>query len=201
MKKLMLIMLITFLFVSIASAEDLKLCEEPLTHYEDCLMITPVLSCTGVYDYVIINGTNSTIIEGNLTEYEAETYCFNFSMPRGEYIIELCDGTTREIIVGGKEKMLATTIGIAAFIFLLFFVASKINVKDGNWWLKGAQVLLVITGLIFMLLIPASYIFADFEFKFWFYVMWQLRVYAGYCLIGLLIFAFEKFDIKRRLRL
>lgn len=187
------------LLVNIVYSSD-NICEEPLDPNEECLMITPIITCTGVYDYVIFNGTNNTIEEANLTIYEVGTYYFNFSKPSGGYVIGLCDGTTREIIVGGKNKMLSVVIAISVFIFLLFFAGTKIN-SNGSWWLNGAKTLLLITGLIFMLLIPSSLISTNFEIKFWLYVMWVVRVYVAYGLIGLISFAFKQWDLIKKVRL
>lgn len=198
--KTLLIITIMIILVSITASAELEQCEEPIEPLEECKIITPVINCEGAYDYVIINSTNNTVIENNLTEYEAGTYYFNWSMESGEYVIVLCDGTTREVIIGGKNMSLTTTIGILGFVFLLFFVASKI--KPGNSiYMSGFKILLGINGLVFMLLIPLSNILTDFRVKFWIYVLWMLRVYAGYALICLLVYAFKKFDIKKRLRL
>ena len=200
MKKIILLTIIMVLLLTIPVLAELTQCEEPIDPLEECLMITPVISCEGDYDYAIINATNTTIETGNLTEYEAGTYSFNWSQDTGEYVIVLCDGATREIIIGGKTKMLSTTIGIIAFVFLLFFAASRIN-NESSIYLKGLKVLFFINALIFMLFIPLSNMLTDFETRFWIYIMWMLRVYAAYALIVLIAWAFKKFDIKRRFRL
>jgi len=90
-------------------------------------------------------------------------------------------------------------IAITGFINLLFYLGTKIESK--NIWIQYSKNLLIITGLVFMLLIPASFIITDFETRFWEYTTWMLRIYAAYSLICLIVWAFKKFDIKRRMRL
>lgn len=94
---------------------------------------------------------------------------------------------------------LEEVIAIIGFVYLLFYLA--INIKSRNNWLKGCQVLLVSTGLLFMLLIPAIFSMTSFPAKFWIYVMWMLRIYGGYLLLWLIFYTFKQWDIKTRFRL
>lgn len=200
MKRIIILIITMMALTMISPALALDQCEEPISPGEQCQMITPVINCEGNYDYTIINETNNTIETGNLTSYEAGTYSFNWSKPKGEYVIVLCNGATREIVIGGKTRMIAITIGLTALIFMLFYVATRIQSK--NWWLSGAKTLLVVTGLVFTIyLIPASFLMENFTNKLWIYVMWLVRVYAAYALLGLVSYVFKKWDLIRKVKL
>lgn len=120
MKKIILPILILILLCQIGLSENI--CQDVIRPDATCKMLTPSLSCTN-YDYSIYDKNQNTTSSGNLTNFKNQIYYFNFSESRGNYIIELCDGTTREIEVGGKENMssLSITLFVLGISSLLFF--------------------------------------------------------------------------------
>lgn len=123
------------LVVSLTPISALDMCEYEVLENTNCTMITPEIDCN-TYDYTIINTTNNNnnaIEQGTLTQLNDTVYYFNFSQPTGDYIIRLCDGSTREIksveTLSGctyeeqKEWGLVwLNIGLMAVCMLLFFV-------------------------------------------------------------------------------
>lgn len=81
--------------VLISSTYALELCTSE-NDYTNCSFITPAITCDE-YNYTIINSTGNLVEEGNLTWFYDNIYYFNMTLPPGEYIIRLCDGTTRII--------------------------------------------------------------------------------------------------------
>ena len=100
MKKYIFILLYWLILAFITPlANALDLCEDTPEITPDCIMVTPELTQCTTYDYKIFD-TNGTIKEtGNLTALEGDVYHFNFTLGAGEYIIRLCDGATREVVV------------------------------------------------------------------------------------------------------
>lgn len=116
MKKwILLIMLI--LLVQIVSAVMLDMCKDTVKIDTNCTMVTPGLNCAN-YTYDIVR-TNGTLTTGNstLSLLEGSLYYFNFTEGEGDYIVRLCDGTTREVVVGVEEDEMAS---LAVVVFILF---------------------------------------------------------------------------------
>ena len=115
MKKWILLILLA-LMVSAVSA-TLPICKDSIKIDTNCTMITPELSCS-VYNYDIIR-INSTIVKNDqpLTNLDGDVYSFNFTEGTGAYIVRLCDGTTKEVIVEAKEDTMAS---LAVVVFILF---------------------------------------------------------------------------------
>lgn len=76
-------------------------------------LYTPVLDCTS-YTYEIYNNT-ANITNGTLTLVEDGIYKFNINLSAGDYIIRVCDDSTRELHVGESGNM---SIAIAVILGL-----------------------------------------------------------------------------------
>ena len=101
MKKCFLIIIIFLMSMSLVNSLDL--CEDKPEIDTNCIMVTPELTQCTVFDYKIFN-TNGTIIEtGNLAPLKDDVYHFNITLPKGDYLIRLCDGALREITI--KENV------------------------------------------------------------------------------------------------
>lgn len=112
----------------------------------NCTILTPVINCTD-YNYTIINETGDIVTQGNLTPLEDQIYYFNFSEETGGYIIELCDQSTREIIVGGGSNMfIAIMIGILGVVFAMFYLGSILDKQH-----SAIKLLMIIVGLFILL--------------------------------------------------
>ena len=152
-KKILHIILPIF-FLTIGSIlSQAAICEEELITGNNCTIATPVLDCT-LYNYTIydVTTTGGTIIqEGNLTTLNDSIYYFNLNLTSvGDYVIKLCDETTRQIkIINAPledNKMIATILGLAALAgFLIFFGTKHTNpvIKWISYVLAGVEAVLI----------------------------------------------------------
>lgn len=100
-------------------------CETTLNPGQNCTMLTPTLVCT-VYNYTIYNTTDAVVNHTlGLMEGSEDIYYLNFSQGTGDYIVELCDGSTREIYVEAGESMYIA-IMIALCGFAILFIAAGV---------------------------------------------------------------------------
>lgn len=132
MKIKYLIIPIMLMFIQIVYGADLDVCEAIITPNATCKMITPVLENCTSYNYTIfdINGTNVT--NGDLTVYEGSKYYFNFTEEKGEYTLELCDGTTAQVFVenSGGDSMFGMIILIPMILAIIFLIGSATLNED-----------------------------------------------------------------------
>lgn len=100
-------------------------CEDFVEINGSCTMITPTLACS-VYNYSIINSSGTVVTESTLTNLEGDIYYFNFSQNRGDYVVKLCDGTTREITQGpeGDDMFIGFLILIPMLLGLGLLIAT-----------------------------------------------------------------------------
>jgi len=101
------------------SAEALPLCRDTVRINTDCTMLTPILSgCSNfTYDIIRVNGTfvqNQTSLEN----FTLNIYSFNFTEGEGQYIVRLCDDTTREVIVEVEDDDMAS-LAVIFFVTLI----------------------------------------------------------------------------------
>ncbi len=92
-----------------------EVCEDVVKPNTNCTLLTPVLVC-GNYSYDILNETG-VIKTGLLTHLNSSVYYFHFSEKVGDYIIRLCDNSTREIYVRGDDEM--GSLSITVFVLLV----------------------------------------------------------------------------------
>lgn len=122
--------LITLILIPIASA--LPLCEDSPQISSDCTMVTPEISC-GTYNYSIMNTSGHMQENGSLTRLHDSVYYFNFTMDAGEYIIRLCDGAVREVVVKEDDfTMLGVAITLSALGGLFIYLGYKALTKKGQ---------------------------------------------------------------------
>jgi len=176
------IILILIMFVTIHLVYGLEIadekCEDTLTTGEDCIMMTPTLSCSS-YTYNIYNSSGNTIrTNQTLTLLNSSIYYFTFNETQGSYIIKLCDDSTREIIVEPDSEMeLAMIIGLIGAAFLLVYIA--FNMNDDHQILK---VLFIIFAVLLILLIPTSLLQGQSVVgdNFFTSMMWIIRIFITY---------------------
>lgn len=89
------------------------ICEDILTPGKECTMLTPTINCT-TFNYTIYNETQN-VSQGPLILLQDTIYKFEMNLSEGDYIVRLCDESTREIIVKGEDVM----AGLAIVIFIL----------------------------------------------------------------------------------
>jgi len=128
------------------------MCEDEIEIITNCTMLTPSLDC-GSYTYSIYNLTgNLEVFNESLTYLNSSIYYINFTLGIGDYIVELCDGTTREVRVGALEDytMLSIIFGLVAMIAFLMFFGSKVNNPAIKWVayvLSGVEAIIMIGGV------------------------------------------------------
>lgn len=96
----------------------------------NCTMFSEPLYCTNStvnYTYRIYNQTEQILDLANLTLYMDTMYFFNFRQQTGDYIIQYCDNSTREIKVREVNDMSLLVVGliymliaVGGFVALLF---------------------------------------------------------------------------------
>lgn len=170
-------------------AYALPLCEEPISAEEECFFITPELSCS-TYDYKIFNSTDDVVVFDNLTIFNGSVYKFNFSQNTGDYLILLCDGTTREVIVGGKDSMLAIIIGIGILVGMIFYFAFKLDNKH-----ELLRMILIFSAFSLLLIIPRVLINYDSGLAFYKLYVWVYRVFWIYVGVYFFYFVMVKFGL------
>lgn len=115
------------MFVTIVTAVDI--CEDKIAPTNSCTMLTPYLDCDNyTYDMHNVNGTVMAN-DLNLTLVNGSIYYFIFNQSEGDYIVTLCDNSTREMIVEGEDEMasLAVMLFVMAVTFALFILPLKVN--------------------------------------------------------------------------
>lgn len=92
----------------------------------NCSMVTPNIICSTDYNYSIMNSTGSVIETRGMGVWSGTQYYFNFTKPRGTYMIELCNNATREVFVGiGVDVNMyefSVVFIMAIFFTVLFFL-------------------------------------------------------------------------------
>jgi len=150
--------LVILLFI-LPSVNALDICDEPVQPNIACKILTPEIYCSS-YTYKVLNSTGDIIDTGDLTVFNDRVYSFNFSKPSGEYLLNLCDGTTREIIVKEDENTMIALSIIMIFIGIYFLF---LGYKNRVWAAKllgygvGFLQLVLVLGIVY-----ASYLGIDF---------------------------------------
>ncbi len=112
-----------FILILLPIVLGADICEDKIPPGQDCIMLTPILSCAT--NYTIFNQT-SYVRTGSMTLMNSSIYYFTFNETKGSYIVTLCDNSTREMIVEGDDDMgsIAITmfiLSISAGLFMLPF--------------------------------------------------------------------------------
>lgn len=122
-KKQTVWMIVLVLLVGTVTA---TICEERVLPRQNCTMLTPVLSCTN-YTYDLIATSGQIILTKNLTNLNQSLYFLTFNATQGDYIVRLCDNSTRQIRVTSGEDIMTVSSGIILFSvvvpFLLLIIA------------------------------------------------------------------------------
>jgi hypothetical protein len=147
MKKIMLVLMIIMIIPASALAD---LCTSIVSVGTNCTMVSPTISCAN-YSYTIINMTDGiTVNQGQMAGLSTDIYYFNFTEKKGNYIVKLCDGTTREIQVNDKENgnMIIATIILLPMILALVLIIAAVNMSEEHAALK--IFLFLLCSILFM---------------------------------------------------
>jgi hypothetical protein len=168
------------------------ICEEKLTPNQNCEMLTPSLTCTA-YTFSIFNETSTVLRDSALTLVNGTIYKFNFNESEGSYIVQLCDNSTREIIVEGEDEMaglaitifvLLTVAALAALPFIVTFAKNKITnlIMKRCCWLLAIYLMMLNSAMMSTIADNAGIGLTDELFRY----MWLFGV-AGYIFMGYLV--------------
>jgi len=123
--KWLIIVILMVLFMGLVQASE---CEDVITPNQTCMMTTPYISCS-IYNYSIINSSGSIVESDSLTLLNGGVYYFNFSQPKGGYVVKLCDQSTREAYVRGDDVSLSVAIivGLVGLIVTVFLFNNSLG--------------------------------------------------------------------------
>lgn len=107
MKRIVYI-IVLILMINIVSG---VICEDRKLVSQNCTMLSPHLIC-GAYSYDVYNVSGDICQTGTLISLNQSIYYFNLTVGAGDYIIKLCDNSTREIRVTNEEETMSFSIGI-----------------------------------------------------------------------------------------
>lgn len=148
-----IILIMALIMIAEASAYEYKMCSSDKEMSENCTMKTPELTGCATYDYSIYNATSGEEVDtGTLIDYPnpiPNLYQFNFTQPEGDYIVKLCDGSTREVASRPKrDYMVIAAIIIIPMLFGLFLILAANGLGDDH----------VVLRLFLFLLSPIMFI-------------------------------------------
>lgn len=177
----------------LASVVFANKCEEVLTPGQECLMMTPPISCSTYKLYDSDAGTN--ILNGTMTLVQDNIYKFTFNQSTGSYIVALCDNSTvREIIVKGVDDMgsLSITLFVMAVTAVFFILPFKKLNKNAllDWLFKrisittGIFLLALDTAMLSTIADNAGINLTTELFFFLWAIMWCGALFFGYTLIA-----------------
>jgi|TARA_R100000501_G_C2618176_1_gene111659 hypothetical protein len=100
-------------------------------------MLTPAITCSS-YTYDIINLSGTVVTTGTMDLLQTNIYSFNFTESEGDYIIRLCDDTTREVRVEEEEDkmIIAIIILLPMILAIVFLIGAFITDADEHRLLK-----------------------------------------------------------------
>ena len=134
-----------------------EICEDQIPVGSTCTLLTPTITNCSNYNYTIADIVGNIVESADLTVLEGNIYYFNFTQEEGGYIIELCDGSTREITVGMDDQMGWTAIVIAISVMTFIMILGAINIKEKKLeGLKALLFLLAITNGFILGMIPMA---------------------------------------------
>ena len=142
-----LILFISLLVVLTVNA-DYPMCTDIKLITENCTFFTPTMDCTK-YNFTIYNFTHQ-VRNGSLTQIASSNlYKFNLTDDSGDYLLVLCDGSTREMRVRQNSTYSlalsvfedASVVSMMGILFILVFVCGmfaylSINLGDQHSAMK-----------------------------------------------------------------
>lgn len=110
----------SMMLVLLVGSSLAAVCEDVLIPGMSCTMITPSLSCTN-YSYDIVNIEGQIVLTSPLILLNQSIYQFQFNQSAGDYVVRLCDNTTRVMRVTSEDNL-------NLFVDLLLLFSLLVNV-------------------------------------------------------------------------
>ena len=131
--KLITISILMLAMIQIISAGDTnETCETVVIPNRECRLLTPSLTC--YTNYTITSQDGTLVEENNMSLLRGTLYYINFTQDVGDYIVTLCDNSTRELYVRGDEsKMLIAISGLIIGMIILFGYLGYIFYKEESF--------------------------------------------------------------------
>ena len=105
----------------LVSVSALPMCEDSPEITTNCSMLTPSIVC-GEYNYSIFNMSGQRVEVGNMTLLNDSVYAFDFTLGEGEYVVKICDGAVREVVVEQEGGSMIVAIIILLPMLLGLFM-------------------------------------------------------------------------------
>lgn len=130
--------IILIILASLKAGFALDMCEDKIEISQNCTLLTPIVKDCSVFDYEIYNISGDLVETDNLTILTTDIYYLNFTVGAGDYIVKLCDGTTRELRVTSEdsEKMIIAALIILPVILGLFLLLGSFFLSEDHTPLK-----------------------------------------------------------------
>lgn len=127
--------LLLLMLIPIVYSEPLPMCEATREIFTNCTMITPTLTGCPSFNYTVFNTSGVLELEKNLTSLGNNLYSLNFTQGKGDYVVKLCDQTTREIRVKEEDdgKLIIAMIILMPIILGIFFMWWASNLSEEHW--------------------------------------------------------------------
>lgn len=136
-KTIFLAALLSLFLIPLSSAQSLPQCSDTPSVGVNCTFVTPPIICSN-FTFNITNMAGSIIENGTLEVHNAALNEYRFSFTHidspADFQIQLCEGTFREVFVGGDVKVPTVVVGqlfffatIFIFSFLLFVTSIKLQ--------------------------------------------------------------------------
>ncbi len=160
MKRWILLLMTVLMVVPLASA--IPTCEKLLTPGNSCLMLTPELTSDDCseFNYTVFNSDGNVAQQGALVLVNNSIYQFQFNQTTGDYIARLCDGSTRELRVIGRDEMGSLAVAIfalfsASILLLLPFFKERFAENEmlnvilkRSCWTVGIYLMMLNSGIM-----------------------------------------------------
>ena len=196
MKQWKIIPIMFLLLIPIVIAATINTCEEKIAPGKECRMLTPVLNCWG--NYTIINKSSVTgqvVASANMSLLNDSIYYLNFSQPKGDYIVRLCDNSTREMIVRGEDNMasLAITFFLVGLISTLVILPFKVkfhqstilnNVLKNCCWMVALFLISLTTTIVASIAVNAGIEVSEEIYTVLFIVNWACYLFMVFLVLG-----------------
>lgn len=140
-----------FVLLLIPLVSGIDFCSRTTNPDTVCRLITPVIVCDN-FNYEIINSTGTIVQNDSLTLLNDSLYFADINLSVGDYIVKLCDNTTKELFIEevGDVNWIAIIISLSMYTLLLGFITFIIN----NPKLKGLKALFFLLTIVNTLLLP-----------------------------------------------